>query len=302
MTTEEKEQTNQSSTEKTGEFSQSSTEKTEESSKIGSMKDAMEKYEEKTRASSEEKPEAKEEKPSETPEEDELWLVDKAGNKTPAVFKADGKEYRPKEVAKALQYMSLGVHGNVKTEELNRKLAEVEKAEPFLKMIKEAYDGGRLVVDGKRVGEKETKGEEEEEDIFEDEEAKKNREKMEALEKDVSEMKKEKAKSTIEKYKTEIAGEVLDKIKGLGFAFATKSGISMGLNDLKVPKDKSKLVSKSEQKEELIRKQYQQGLLSKQERRARIIEVWNRAKQEISNIIPETLDIHGPVYNIFNSG
>jgi len=110
------------------------------------------------------------------------------------------------------------------------------------------------------------------------------------------------ASELTEKYKTEMAGEILDKIKNLGFIFATKSGISMSLDDLRVPRNKPKLISKAEQKEGLVSKQYQQGLLSNQERRTRIIEIWNRAKQEISDMIPETLDIHGPVYNIFNSG
>jgi hypothetical protein len=202
MTIENKEQTDQSSTEQT-----------EGSSKISSMKDAAGKYEEQTEKSSEEKPEAKKEKPSETPEEAGLWLVDKDGKKTPVAFKADGKDHRPTEAAKALQYMSLGVHSNVKTEDANRRLADIEKAEPFLKMIQEAWNEGRLVVDGKKIGEEKN----EEEDIFEDEEAKKSKEKMASLEKDIAEMKKLTAKKTIESYKTEMDKQ-MDAVRGDNFA------------------------------------------------------------------------------------
>ena len=106
----------------------------------------------------------------------------------------------------------------------------------------------------------------------------------------------------IEKFGTEIAAETLDKIKDLGFYFVTRSGISMGLYDLNVPKIKPKLIAKAEQEEDEIRKQYQQGLLTKQERRVRIIEIWDKTKREIADIIPRSLDKNGPVYAIFNSG
>ena len=205
MTIEDKEQTDQSSTEQT-----------EESSEISSMKDAAGKFEEQTKESSEEKPEVKEGKPGETPEEAGLYLVDKDGNKTPVAFKADGKDHRPTEAAKALQYMSLGVHSNVKTEDANRRLAEIEKAEPFLKMIQEAWTGGRLMIDGKKVV-AEGKEKEEEEDIFEDEETKKSKEKMAGLEKDVAEMKKLNAKKTIESYKAEMDKQ-MDAVRGDSFA------------------------------------------------------------------------------------
>ena len=199
---------------------QSSTEQTEKPSEIGGMKDAMDKYEEKAKESSKEKPEAKES--SDTPEDTGLYLVDKDGNKTPAVFKADGKEYRPTEAAKALQYMGLGVHSNIKTEEANRRFAEIEKAEPFLKMIQEAWNEGRLVVDGNKMVAGEKSKADEEENIFEDEETKKNREKMATLEKDVTEMKKLTLKKTIESYRAEI-DKRMDAIKSDNFAAMSRT-------------------------------------------------------------------------------
>ncbi len=106
----------------------------------------------------------------------------------------------------------------------------------------------------------------------------------------------------IEKFGPTVVAETLDKIKSLGFYFVTRSGISMSLDDLHVPKDKPKLIAKADQEEEEIRRQYQQGLLTKQERRARIIEVWDKTKREISEMVPKSLDPDGPVYAIFSSG
>jgi len=106
----------------------------------------------------------------------------------------------------------------------------------------------------------------------------------------------------IEKYGQDSASQTLDKIKNIGFYFATKSGISMSLDDLTIPKEKAELVSKAEKEEFETRKQYQQGLLTKQERRARIIEIWDKTKREISKLVPNGLDPNGPVYAIFSSG
>ncbi len=106
----------------------------------------------------------------------------------------------------------------------------------------------------------------------------------------------------IEKYDNKIARETLDKIKSLGFKFATKSGITMSLDDLHVPKQKKKLVSDAEEKANEIRRQYRQGLFSKQERRTRIIEIWDKTKREVAKAVPKALDKNGPVYAAFSSG
>ncbi len=106
----------------------------------------------------------------------------------------------------------------------------------------------------------------------------------------------------IEKWGQKTAAEVLDKIKDLGFHFVTKSGISMSLDDLSIPKEKPKLVSQAERETDEIRKQYQQGLLTKQERRFRIIEIWGKTKREIAKAVPRSLDVNGPIYTIFSSG
>jgi len=106
----------------------------------------------------------------------------------------------------------------------------------------------------------------------------------------------------IEKYETEESTETLDKIKSLGFHFATKSGISMSLSDLIVPKTKPELIAKAEKKEELIRKHYQKGLLTKEERKTKIIKIWDETKREVANAIPQFLDKQSSIYTIFNSG
>jgi DNA-directed RNA polymerase subunit beta' len=101
---------------------------------------------------------------------------------------------------------------------------------------------------------------------------------------------------------TEKAQEFLDKIKNLGFEYATKSGISWGMDDLNTPVEKYKVIEAAQKEIDEIRKQYQEGLLTRVERKAKSVEVWAKIKNKISDLVPKALDPHGPVNMIFSSG
>ncbi|MEK7123450.1 MAG: DNA-directed RNA polymerase subunit beta', partial [Patescibacteria group bacterium] len=103
-------------------------------------------------------------------------------------------------------------------------------------------------------------------------------------------------------YGIERTAEILDQIKQVGFTFATKSGISWGYKDLNVPAEKTEIIKKSESEVEAVFNQYQQGLLTDDERYNRVIEIWRRAMSEISAAVPKTLDKEGSVYTIIASG
>lgn len=96
--------------------------------------------------------------------------------------------------------------------------------------------------------------------------------------------------------------EILDKIKQLGFDYATKSGISWGMNDLNMPSEKEKIVNEAVKEVDQIRKQYQEGLLTRTERKAKAIEIWARVMNKIADLVPQSLDPYGPVNIIFSSG
>lgn len=98
------------------------------------------------------------------------------------------------------------------------------------------------------------------------------------------------------------AAEILDKIKEIGFEHSTKSGISWGMNDLTVPKEKAALLEQTEKEVETIHNQYLDGLLSREERRARIIETWFSAIDNIGKLVVKELDSTGPVHLMVDSG
>jgi DNA-directed RNA polymerase subunit beta' len=96
--------------------------------------------------------------------------------------------------------------------------------------------------------------------------------------------------------------ELIDKIKSLGFKYATKSGLSWGMDDVKIPKIKDELIKKGDGEIDEIREQYEEGLLTENERRIKSIEVWNDIKGKIAQDIPNTIGEESPVAYMINSG
>jgi len=106
----------------------------------------------------------------------------------------------------------------------------------------------------------------------------------------------------IEKYGETTSQETLDKIKTLGFEYSTLSGITWGMDDLIIPPEKKEIINRSEKEIEEIESHFQRGLLSREEKRNKAIEVWQRAKAEIEKLMPKTLPESGPVFQIVDSG
>ncbi|MBU4481548.1 DNA-directed RNA polymerase subunit beta', partial [Patescibacteria group bacterium] len=106
----------------------------------------------------------------------------------------------------------------------------------------------------------------------------------------------------IEKYPAEKVGEILDKIKSLGFEYSTFSGATWGMDDLIVPPQKPKIVAAAEDEIEQIENYYKKGFLSGEERKSKIIEVWTKVKSEIEKLIPTTLPPDGAVFSMVDAG
>ena len=108
-------------------------------------------------------------------------------------------------------------------------------------------------------------------------------------------------RKVIESYGKEVAREVLDEIKSLGFKYATLSGTSWGMDDLIVPEEKQEIIKKTEEIIEKINEHYGKGYLSREEKREKSIAAWHGAKKEIEKLIPKTLPENGSVFTIIDS-
>ena len=99
----------------------------------------------------------------------------------------------------------------------------------------------------------------------------------------------------------DVAVKFIDDIKSLGFEFVTKSGISWGMNDLSVPVEKQDIMNAAEEKVEVVKQQYNMGLLTEEERKTRVIEIWNDTKNTITDLVRGGMDKEGPVYSMVYS-
>lgn len=101
---------------------------------------------------------------------------------------------------------------------------------------------------------------------------------------------------------TDVVPGVIDKIKRFGFKYATKSGVTWGIDDVVVPEAKQAILDAARAEELGIRAQFNDGLLSREERRRMIIQVWHKAKTDLEERIPETLNAEGSAFDLWKSG
>ncbi len=100
----------------------------------------------------------------------------------------------------------------------------------------------------------------------------------------------------------EETGNVLDSIKHLGFHYASKSGITIAMNDIKVPASKPQMLEEAETRIATIENQYHRGLITEDERYSGIIGVWMETTDNITNTISNNLDRYGGIYMMATSG
>ncbi|MCH7556425.1 MAG: DNA-directed RNA polymerase subunit beta' [Planctomycetes bacterium] len=77
--------------------------------------------------------------------------------------------------------------------------------------------------------------------------------------------------------------DLLDRIKDLGFKYATLAGLSFGITDLKIPKKKIQIIEQTEKKVSKIRKNYDDGVLTEGERYNQVIDAWTKARVDVTN-------------------
>jgi len=100
----------------------------------------------------------------------------------------------------------------------------------------------------------------------------------------------------------EETGRVLDSIKQLGFHYASKSGITIAMNDIEVPQSKPKLLEETEERIATIENQYLRGLITEDERYNAIVGAWIETTDRLTNTISDTLNRYGGIYMMATSG
>lgn len=103
-------------------------------------------------------------------------------------------------------------------------------------------------------------------------------------------------------YDRSVLVEMLDKIKFLGFHYATKAAITIGVQDIVIPPNKWKILDKPEGEVDKIKKQFQRGLITHEESHQKIVKIWTGATDDVSEAMEANFDRLNPVFMMANSG
>ncbi len=88
----------------------------------------------------------------------------------------------------------------------------------------------------------------------------------------------------------EVAVAAIDKLKSLGYQFATVSGASMGLKDMIRPADKDAEIAKARAEAEKVQAQFQQGIITDGERHNKIVGIWSATTEKVGDELYKTID------------
>jgi len=83
---------------------------------------------------------------------------------------------------------------------------------------------------------------------------------------------------------------MLDKLKELGFREATRAGVSIGIDDMIIPKEKDQEIDTAQKQIKEVEKQYRKGVITPGERYNKIIDIWTHCTDQIANVMLKTLD------------
>jgi len=103
-----------------------------------------------------------------------------------------------------------------------------------------------------------------------------------------------------------VTAKMLDALKEIGFEAATRFGITIGMEDIKIPREKKILIERAEKEVAEVYDQYRNGLITNEERYNKIIDIWTAVNDKIAEVMMENLkkDRNGfnPVYMMAHSG
>ena len=106
----------------------------------------------------------------------------------------------------------------------------------------------------------------------------------------------------ITKHGTSESSIVLDNIKATGFKYSTKGAITVAVIDAVIPPAKKEILSDAEAQIDRVSRDYRRGLISNEERSRHVIEIWNKATEDVADALKGNLDEFNPIFMMADSG
>ncbi|GIO44830.1 MULTISPECIES: DNA-directed RNA polymerase subunit beta' [Paenibacillus] len=102
-------------------------------------------------------------------------------------------------------------------------------------------------------------------------------------------------------YHTTETSVILDRIKQTGFTYSTRAGVSIAVSDVIVPDEKQEILRQSDEKVQVITTQYRRGLITNEERYDRVIDIWSKAKDQITDVLMKSMDRYNSIMLMVDS-
>ena len=103
-------------------------------------------------------------------------------------------------------------------------------------------------------------------------------------------------------YPKVVVAQTLDALKSLGFHWATRAGATIGIEDVVTPPRKKEILESYETQADKVQSQYEKGLITDDERRQELIEIWTKATAEVGKEMEENFPRVNPVWMMVFSG
>jgi DNA-directed RNA polymerase subunit beta' len=108
--------------------------------------------------------------------------------------------------------------------------------------------------------------------------------------------------SLAETYPKVQVAQALDNLKDAGFHWATRAGVTIGIEDVVAPPNKAQILENYERRSDKVHREYERGLITDDERRQELIEIWTHATAEVAQDMEKAFPATNPVWMMVNSG
>ncbi len=105
-----------------------------------------------------------------------------------------------------------------------------------------------------------------------------------------------------EQYPKVQVAQSLDNLKDAGFHWATRAGVTIGIEDVVAPPNKKTILDGYERRADKVQREYERGLITDDERRQELIEIWTHATAEVAQDMEKAFPATNPVWMMVNSG
>ncbi|RJL23509.1 DNA-directed RNA polymerase subunit beta' [Bailinhaonella thermotolerans] len=101
--------------------------------------------------------------------------------------------------------------------------------------------------------------------------------------------------------KIEVAA-ALDALKDAGFHWATRAGVTISIDDVIAPPNKGEILASYERRADKVQREYERGLITDEERRQELIEIWTQATADVASDMEQAFPRTNPVWMMVHSG